>query len=306
MKAKNLASSLAPATQPVQLDELCEAALGAVREAMCQKDVRLSLSIRDGFTEIEVPEEQLSWALSALLGLAVRLAARGAILRLEAALDRRARSVGFIVRVASTSHDGAHRQLEHLRAQRLLAIVGGSLATRQDHDRLEIEIRAPITSDEEDASARPTETPISHERAVRIEREVLLVEDDDQNIATVGDYLDSLGYDVHVARDGREALDMARRLHPAVILMDVQLPGMDGLAATRALRADVSPDVSQVPIIALTAMAMSGDRARCLAAGADEYLMKPVSLKKLRAVIEERLQIVPVRCGQAQASNDAG
>ena len=85
--------------------------------------------------------------------------------------------------------------------------------------------------------------------------------------------------------------------------MDVALPGMDGLTATRALRADVQPEVSRVPIIALTAMAMAGDRARCLAAGADDYLMKPVSLKELAALIEQRLQTTHVPC--RKAVNDA-
>jgi CheY-like chemotaxis protein len=72
--------------------------------------------------------------------------------------------------------------------------------------------------------------------------------------------------------------------------MDIQMPGMDGLEAIRHIRAEPDPRVAQVPIIALTAVAMSGDRQRCMEAGANEYLSKPVSLKELVEVIEAQLR----------------
>jgi CheY-like chemotaxis protein len=87
--------------------------------------------------------------------------------------------------------------------------------------------------------------------------------------------------------DALTGMDLAKRIRPDLILMDVQLPGMDGLEAIRRLRAD--PDFRTLPIIALTALAMPGDRERCLAAGATDYITKPVSLKKLAARIEDYL-----------------
>jgi CheY-like chemotaxis protein len=89
---------------------------------------------------------------------------------------------------------------------------------------------------------------------------------------------------VTVARNGREAIVSAQEERPDIILMDIQMPGMDGLEAIRRLRAE--PGMGQVPILAVTALAMPGDRERCLAAGADGYLAKPVSFRTLVATIE--------------------
>jgi CheY-like chemotaxis protein len=116
---------------------------------------------------------------------------------------------------------------------------------------------------------------------------VLLVEDNEDNILTVADYLTFKGYAVVVARNGRECLNLYGIAQPDVIVMDIQMPEMDGLEAIRHLRR--MPGV-YTPIVALTAMAMLGDRERCLAAGADHYLSKPVSLRELTEVIEACLQ----------------
>ncbi len=117
---------------------------------------------------------------------------------------------------------------------------------------------------------------------------VLLVEDNEDNILTVADYLEFKNYHVLVARNGRECLEMAATSQPDVILMDIQMPEVDGLEAIRRLRR--MPGWAQKPIVALTAMAMSGDRERCLSAGANRYMSKPVSLRELTAVIESCLQ----------------
>jgi PAS domain S-box-containing protein len=118
---------------------------------------------------------------------------------------------------------------------------------------------------------------------------ILLAEDNEDNITTVSDYLLAKGYRVVVAREGAEAIQRAREERPDLILMDIQMPGMDGLEATQRLRAEAVQNGTTVPIIALTALAMPGDRERCLAAGVDEYLSKPVSLKGLVQVIEAQL-----------------
>jgi hypothetical protein len=99
------------------------------------------------------------------------------------------------------------------------------------------------------------------------------------NILTFTTYLEAKGYRVRLARNGTEALELARMENPQLILMDIQMPGMDGLQAIRRIRED--DELKETPIIALTALAMPGDRDRCLAAGANEYLAKPVHLRLL-------------------------
>jgi len=117
---------------------------------------------------------------------------------------------------------------------------------------------------------------------------ILLAEDNEATITMMGDYLAARGYQVVVARNGIEAVARVHEGRPALILMDIQMPGMDGLEATRRIRADVAFEA--IPIIALTALAMSGDYERCIAAGANEYFSKPISLKELAATIAIYLQ----------------
>ncbi|MEB3359338.1 MAG: PAS domain S-box protein [Synechococcales bacterium] len=117
---------------------------------------------------------------------------------------------------------------------------------------------------------------------------ILLVEDNEANIITISSYLEVKGYRVLLANNGQEAIDVAQAQHPDLILMDIQMPGMDGLEAIRHIRQD--PALTPTPIIALTALAMTGDRERCLAAGANEYLAKPVRLKQLVILIQSLLR----------------
>jgi CheY-like chemotaxis protein len=113
---------------------------------------------------------------------------------------------------------------------------------------------------------------------------VLVAEDNPANLIAVTDYLIAKGYRVVVAHDGAEAVTQAHEARPDMIFMDIQMPNMDGLEAIRRIRADAT--LVAVPIIALTALVMPGDRERCLAAGANGYLSKPVRLGELVTTIE--------------------
>lgn len=129
--------------------------------------------------------------------------------------------------------------------------------------------------------------PIDHNSPL-----LLLVEDNEANIETVSDYLTCRGFRLVYARDGAEAIEVAKAEQPDLILMDIQMPEMDGLEATRRLRAEAT--LVKTPIIALTALAMPGDREKCLSVGVTEYITKPVSLKKLVETIDHLLQEIQV------------
>jgi CheY-like chemotaxis protein len=116
---------------------------------------------------------------------------------------------------------------------------------------------------------------------------ILLIEDNEMNRDMLSRRLVRRGYDVAVALDGEEGIAMARTDAPALILMDMSLPGMDGWEATRRLKA--MPETRRVPVIALTAHAMSGDREKAVAAGCDDFDTKPVDLARLLEKIETLL-----------------
>jgi PAS domain S-box-containing protein len=137
----------------------------------------------------------------------------------------------------------------------------------------------------DDTDAVTTMPSTTHDRPAPL---ILLAEDHESNILWILDYLRTKGYRVVVARHGKEAIERAKEERPDVILMDIQMPIMDGLEATQHIRADTA--LASVPIIALTALAMPGDKERCIAAGVNEYLSKPVHLKGLVKLIEEQLK----------------
>ncbi|WP_434685227.1 ATP-binding protein [Pseudanabaena minima] len=116
---------------------------------------------------------------------------------------------------------------------------------------------------------------------------ILLVEDNEANILTISSYLEASGYRILLANNGEEAIALAKSHQPDLILMDIQMPVMDGIEATQQIR--LEPKLVCTPIIAMTALAMSGDCDRCLAAGANKYLSKPMKLRQLENVIQELL-----------------
>ena len=116
---------------------------------------------------------------------------------------------------------------------------------------------------------------------------ILLVEDNEMNRDMLGRRLQRRGYEVLIAVDGTEGMAMAQRNAPDLILMDMSLPVVDGWEATRRLKA--APETQAIPIIALTAHAMSGDREKAMEAGCDDYDTKPIEFSRLLAKIETLL-----------------
>ena len=116
---------------------------------------------------------------------------------------------------------------------------------------------------------------------------ILLVEDNEMNRDMLSRRLARRGYEVAIAVDGEQGLAMARSEAPALVLMDMSLPGLDGWDATRQLKA--AEETRAIPVIALTAHAMSGDREKAMAAGCDDFDTKPIELERLLAKIQALL-----------------
>jgi two-component system cell cycle response regulator DivK len=117
---------------------------------------------------------------------------------------------------------------------------------------------------------------------------ILLVEDNSQNRRLAQFLLTAQGYVVYEATTGPEALELARAHLPDLILMDLRLPGLDGYAVTRALKDDER--TKQIPVIALTAFAMEGDREKALEAGCDDYITKPIDTRSFPAAVHRFLR----------------
>ena len=119
-------------------------------------------------------------------------------------------------------------------------------------------------------------------------KRILLIEDNEQNRYLVTFLLQARGWEVAHAADGPAGLALAGEIAPALILLDIQLPGRDGYAVARALRAN--PKLAAIPVVAVTSYAMSGDRERCIEAGCTGYLEKPIDPQTFVAEVEAMLE----------------
>lgn len=156
-------------------------------------------------------------------------------------------------------------------------------------------IYLPYSSVESSCEPKPTQQPEPEKNPTtpsiqptpKSSPVILLAEDNELNIITLSSYLKANGYRIILAKNGQEAVNLAKEHQPDLILMDIQMPVMDGLEAMRLIR--LEPNLVNIPIIVLTALAMPGDRERCLQAGANDYLSKPIKLKQLTTCIQQFL-----------------
>jgi CheY-like chemotaxis protein len=120
-----------------------------------------------------------------------------------------------------------------------------------------------------------------------VSRQILVIEDNEQNLYLVKFILEKHGYVVLAAQDGPEGIDKATSMRPDLILLDVQLPGMDGYAVARRLKSN--PDFAKTPIVAVTSYAMPGDREKALESGCTGYIEKPINPDTFMTQVEEYL-----------------
>lgn len=308
--------------QPVPVDELCKSSLSFIKSQALKKSISVIYANETNVSKIYADTRRLKQILVNLLSNAVKFTEENGqvILQVNADTDQDLIQFSVIdngIGIApedlqklfqpfvqldsrlNRQHQGTGLGLALV--QRLTDLHGGSvqvesvvgkgsrftinLAIRQDEIARLDEIEHHTIVPSVDRKGEQNELPIeaSAKRGV-----VLLAEDNMANILTIGEYLESHGYQVVVAHDGLEAVEMAEATQPDIILMDIQMPVLDGLDAIARLRQN--PVLATTPIIALTALAMPGDRERCLVAGASEYMSKPVSLKTLVQTIQNLLQ----------------
>jgi CheY-like chemotaxis protein len=172
----------------------------------------------------------------------------------------------------------------------LVRRMGGDIWVESNHgqgSRFHCTLRFGVQSNQKFVPPATTQTGISAvgnrtDRPLRI----LLAEDTPANQKVVSAILSQRGHQVAIAHDGRETIDMVRKGIFDVVLMDVQMPNVDGYQATRTIRQFPEEQHPRIPIVAMTAHAMSGDREQCLAAGMDDYVPKPIDAMELIHTIE--------------------
>ncbi len=296
--------------EPVNIESVCQASLRLVKEAALRKRLNLDFTPACGRAVIRADERRLKQILVNLLSNAVKFTHDGGHVSLDVALERERGTVNFTV--ADSGIGIAPEDLEKLfkpftqldsglarrhegtglglvLVWKLAELHGGSVSVQSEPGKgarftVTLPLRPGDDAAEKELHPATSATKMAGPPAATTTSKgpapfVLLAEDNEATIETFREYLEAKGYRVGVARQGVEAIAQAQAHQPALILMDVQMPGMDGLEAIRRIRADDA--LKSTPIIALTALAMTGDRERCFAAGADEYLSKPVPLRAL-------------------------
>ncbi|MBI4784416.1 MAG: PAS domain S-box protein [Oscillatoriophycideae cyanobacterium NC_groundwater_1537_Pr4_S-0.65um_50_18] len=309
------------ATTSVQA--LCSSSVSFVQQAAQEKNIKLETDIPPEIGMVQVDELRMRQALINLLSNAVKFTPAGGKVSLEAKRDRLQRVIQFnivdtgigiapddipklfqsFVQIDSSlsrQYDGTGlglalvKQIVELHQGKVgvVSAVGqGScftitLPTYATCDLMP-KANAKLAEVEPHLAGQPLQAHDAPFSKPLDQPLILLAEDNQANVDTFSYYLSSYGFRLVVATHGQEAVDLTFKHRPDLILMDIQMPGMNGLEAIAQIRADGA--FAQVPIIALTALAMAGDREKCLAAGAVEYFAKPVSLRHLTLTIQSLL-----------------
>jgi CheY-like chemotaxis protein len=304
---------------PFELRPLLESTLAVVRLTAERKGLTLELDVDADVPDAVVGDAgRLRQVMVNLLGNAVKFTEHGDVrLSVQAVgpagadgegrtlrfgvrdtgigipLDKQDRIFGaFIQADGSTTRKFGGTGLGLAISNRLVALMGGRIelesvpgAGSLFHFAVTLGVHAgPLHEAETESRPRAAAAP-------RTGLRVLLAEDNKVNQRVAQRFLERLGHSVALANDGREAVDIWRRQPFDLVLMDVQMPEMDGFEAVAVIREAERASGGRTPVIALTAHAMSGDRERCLAAGMDGYLTKPVKLAQLVAAIDDVLPL---------------
>ncbi|MBD2200843.1 MULTISPECIES: PAS domain S-box protein [Calothrix] len=305
----------------IAISPLCQASLTFIKQQALQKRIQLEVNIQPHLPKLMVDERRIRQVLINLLNNAVKFTPEGGRITLEVTHQKLAQAAemtsaqNFIrIAVIDTGIGIAPKNLNKLfqpfiqidsalnrqyngtglglvLVKRLVEIHGGKVGVSSEPgigSCFSVDLPCGNISEVADSvqslSSELNSTLIATAKDSPL---ILLAEDNEANILTFSGYLEAVGYRLILAKTGQEAIALSKSQSPNLILMDIQMPGVDGLEAIKQIRAD--SHCVNIPIIALTALAMPGDREQCLAGGANEYLCKPVKLQQLAALIQQLL-----------------
>ena len=296
------------------VEDVCQASLRLVLELAQKKNLKLALSMDNKSVMLTADERRLKQILVNLLSNAVKFTPEGGSVTLATTCDVESESLMFSVRdtgIGIAAEDlsrlfSPFTQLDSKLSRqyagtglgltlvlRLVEMHGGSVTVESEIGKgscftIRIPCKGLDTLITHNPSGTTSLSEITSIQELPSNTPLILVADDNEiNLMTVTDYLRANKLRVIQARDGLEAVKMVREHAPSLVLMDIQMPLMDGLDAIAHLRADDKH--TAMPIIALTSRAMVGDRERCIAVGANDYLSKPVNMKQLVKTIHTHL-----------------
>ncbi len=305
-------------TDTVDPIAICQASLRMIRQAAARKDLRLEVSLPDDVGAIRADPRRLKQMLVNLLSNAVKFTPDGGAVGLKLEPDPASEQMRFVVwdtgigiapedlarlfqpftqldSKLSRQYEGTGLGLSLV--SRMAELHGGGVTVFSQPGQgsrftIGLPWRPDLDFDDGDDPAPYMEQTVPVALPPRSPNTLLLIVDDnEQNIELLATYFTARGYRVVSARNGREALERADGGRPDLVLMDVQMPELDGLEATRAWRAiERERGLPRTPIVALTALALAGDAERCLEAGMDRYVTKPVALRELEAEVSNLLQ----------------
>ncbi len=302
------------------ISSLCASSLNFIKQQATKKQIQIDMHLQPNLPEIQLDERRIKQVLINILNNAVKFTANGGHIKLEATklshVSEHTQEHTQEYLQISITDTGIGISPENI--QKLFKPfiqIDSALNRKYEGTGLGLSLAKQIielhggtigiTSEIGVGSCFTIELPINHiepppppETASDLEQYlvepkqlsvsttplILLAEDNEANISTVKIYLEAKAYRLLIAMNGQEAIDLAKSAQPDLILMDIQMPVIDGLEAIKQIRLD--PNLINIPIIALTALAMGSDRQSCIAAGADEYITKPIKLKALSQMIQ--------------------
>ncbi|WP_176453315.1 GAF domain-containing protein [Pseudanabaena sp. SR411] len=314
--------------ESVSVKNLCDSSLVFVKQQAFQKQVQINSNIPKNINKINVEERRIRQVLINLLTNAVKFTPSEGLVNLLVAVGggdtwqgeakipqsfKLMNSPMIVFQVVDTGIGIAPNDLQRLfqpfvqvssslnrqyegtglglaLVKQIVELHGGQVMAESDIGKGScFSVALPYEMSQYSAPESPTASTTLPPLSIDPDHAplILLAEDNEANIQTFTSYLTAINYRIVTARNGEEAVAMAKAESPDIILMDIQMPDMDGLEAIALIRADET--IAAIPIIALTALAMEGDRERCLEAGANEYLAKPVKFRQLNTAIQQIL-----------------